>query len=211
MFLHSTIKSPSSIYSVVNGFFSSGQSQDIVVSKGSTLDLYTLSDNKLTQSSTFNTYSLVRAMCSVKRYSQELHYIAVTSDSGFLTLLSMANGVFQPVATSSLGRPGFRRSIPGEFLCSDTEGRVIFCSSIDGTKSAHLLTLKDDLSFATSVWLPQSTTYSVVLGAVCLDTGPHNPIFVTLEASLENETPVKTLHYYSFLMGNNAFSHLEVS
>ncbi|KAL0219041.1 hypothetical protein P9112_004694 [Eukaryota sp. TZLM1-RC] len=212
MFLHSTLKAPSTVFDVISGSFTGPDLHELVVSKGTYLELYRLNNDSVSLISTYPTYCVIRSISAINPLYSDVNFVAATSDSGFLTLISLVNSAFTTLSTSSLGRPGLRRSVPGEFLSADPEGRVLFVSSIDDSKVALLLSKSSDesshITTSISTWIPKPPSYTVVLCTACLHTGTRNPVLVSLEASLSDDGIDKHLVYFEYILGHNTVTRL---
>ncbi|KAL0224952.1 hypothetical protein RCL1_002864 [Eukaryota sp. TZLM3-RCL] len=221
MFAFSTVKAPTAIFLSITGSFSSIDVHEIVVSKGSLLELYRLVNDSLSLISSLDTFSTIRTLSVVRQTFSDVNHILLTSDSGHVSILSVRDSTFSVISNFILGRPGSRRGVPGQFACVDPEGRAVLISSIDDARCVVGLTGVDEkkldeesfsssefLSLSPAVWFPKLPKYTVVLSVCALDTGTGNPIFAFLEAFEGDNGMEKVVSYYECVLGTFAINKL---
>lgn len=148
-------------------------------------------------------FGTIRALGAFRLPGTSRDYLAVTSDAGTVAILQAdrARGVFVSAALESFGRSGMRRSVPGEFLAVDPNGRALMVAAVERQKFAYVLGRDDgelSLSSPLEAHRPATATHALI----ALDVGFDNPLFAALERSYEAAAPV-CLAYYELDLGLN--------
>lgn len=134
--------------------------------------------------------------------------LAVTSESGFLTLLKFdPQSKWTALGNELLGRSGIRSSVPGEYLCSDPQGRCVFVAAPFKEKRFFRVSRNgEDVVLHSPL---EARRHSVVFSAVPVIYQGSAPTFATLEsnnkasASLANQGDTKQVCFYSYDLNLN--------
>lgn len=161
MYLYNmTLQRGSGITHAIHGNFSGGKVQEILVSRGKSLELMRPDTNtgKVHTLLTVEVFGIVRALMSFRQsggtkgiiiimnnnFPCYLHthlilnnilldYIVVGSDSGRIVILEYlpSKNVLDKVHQETFGKSGCRRIVPGQYLAIDPKGRAIMIGKSD--------------------------------------------------------------------------------
>lgn len=209
-----TIQRPTSITSSIVGQFSGKKSQEIVVARGSWLELFRLDANtgKLNIILSQNCFGILRSIASFRIAGSSKDYIAIGSDSGRITILeyNVDKNTFVNVHLETFGKTGVRRVVPGQYLAVDPKGRACMIASVEKNKLVYVLNRDSQTNLTISSPLEAHTANILVYYLVAIDVGYENPVFAFLEVDhsdviYENEMPIgtKRLTYYELDLGLN--------
>eukprot|EP00533_Pseudo-nitzschia_delicatissima_P009674 CAMPEP_0116084824 /NCGR_PEP_ID=MMETSP0327-20121206/4002_1 /TAXON_ID=44447 /ORGANISM="Pseudo-nitzschia delicatissima, Strain B596" /LENGTH=1372 /DNA_ID=CAMNT_0003575783 /DNA_START=234 /DNA_END=4352 /DNA_ORIENTATION=- len=215
--------------SVIGEFTSSAiaaKTQQIVVARtGGVLELYVIAANRggspsLKLENRFETRSIIRDLVAVRLVGEKRDVLAITSDSGCLSILDFekANS-HESLVTSPFGKTGCRRSTPGQHLASDPKGRAICVSATEKRKLVYVLNQNQSgesnaSKIALASPLEAHRTRTLCLATIGVDNGYDNPIFACLEVqyvdtedlTASSKPPPKQLAYYELDLGLNHVS-----
>lgn len=120
---------------------------------------------------------------------------------------------FHRIHLETYGKSGIRRTIPGQYLASDSRGRCIMLASAEKNKVVYMLNRHADGNIIISSPHEANQWASLCFGICALDTGWEPPVFAALEVDYtESETDPsgemyerreKQLVYYTVDMGLN--------
>lgn len=213
MFLyHSTLQPPTAIYGAVVGKFisSTGPATSLVVQRGSSwIELLVLDDQKGTLSSVHRQclFCTVRSLASLHEPASGKDLLVVGTDAGRLILLEWSPGTseWRTRVRETYGRSGVRRTIPGQYLACDPQGRALMIGAVERQKLVYLFSHHDPTQTITQAQALQqrlqsqpqpqslsntlrvssplevSKTGLLVMAMAALDTPYGNPMFVTIE------------------------------
>lgn len=223
MFLyHSTLQPPTAIYAAVVGKFtnSTGPATNLVVQRGSSwIELLALDNQTSTLTSVHRQclFCTVRSLASLHEPASGRDLLAVGTDAGRLILLEWSSAVneWRVRVRETYGRSGVRRTIPGQYLACDPQGRALMIGAVERQKLVYLLSHHDPTQtitqaqalqqrlqsqsgsgqFASSTLrvsspLEVSKTGLLVMAMAALDTPYGNPMFVTIEIEEADEEEV---------------------
>lgn len=179
------------------------------------------------------THSILRQIVSVRLTGDKRDLLAVSSDSGALSLWDFqdyyqskgtsksssgaTSGIFQTVV---YGKTGCRRSTPGQYLASDPKGRAVMISALEKRKLVYVLNhnaASGEASTKIASPLEAHRARSITVATVGVDNGYDNPLFATLEQQYLDEddmdyynkeapTPDTQIAYYELDLGLNHVS-----
>lgn len=111
----------------VYGNFSAPKAQEIVVSRGKTLELLRPDDTGRVQT-IFSTevFGCIRSLAPFRLTGASRDYIIVGSDSGRIVILEYIKeqNYFKKIHQETYGKSGCRRIVPGQYLAVDPKGRA---------------------------------------------------------------------------------------
>ena len=121
MYLYNlTLQRATGITHAVHGNFSGSKLQEIVVSKGKTLELLRPDPNtgKVHTLLTVEIFGVVRSLMSFRLTGGGRDYVIVGSDSGRITILEYnpSKNAMERVHMETFGKSGCRRIVPGKNL-----------------------------------------------------------------------------------------------
>ncbi|KAK7815628.1 spliceosome-associated protein 130 b [Quercus suber] len=126
MYLYSlTLQRATGIVCAINGSFSGGKSQEIVVARGKLLELLRPDDNgKIQTLLSVETFGAIRSLAQFRLTGSQKDYIVVGSDSGRIVILeyNKEKNVFDKIHQETFGKSGCRRIVPGQYLGIDPKG-----------------------------------------------------------------------------------------
>ena len=109
------------------GNFSAPKAQEIIVSRGKTLELLRPDDSgRLQTVFTTEAFSCIRSLAPFRLTGATRDYLIVGSDSGRIVILEYLKeqNTFKKVHQETFGKSGCRRIVPGQFLAVDPKGRA---------------------------------------------------------------------------------------
>ncbi|KAJ6350170.1 hypothetical protein OIU78_006360 [Salix suchowensis] len=128
MYLYSlTLQRATGIVSAINGNFSGGKAQEIVVARGKVLDLLRPDENgKIQTVLSVEIFGAIRSLAQFRLTGAQKDYIVVGSDSGRIVILeyNKERNVFDKIHQETFGKSGCRRIVPGQYLAVDPKGRA---------------------------------------------------------------------------------------
>lgn len=144
------LKPSSAISKSVIGEFTksaiASKTQQIVVARnGGVLELYVIKTQptpSLKLEHRLETRSILRDIVPVRLVGEKRDVLAVTSDSGCLSIVDFESDFLSEnptLVTSPYGKSGCRRSTPGQHLATDPKGRAICVSATEKRKLVYVL------------------------------------------------------------------------
>ena len=129
-----TLQRSNLVNQAVYGTFSSRKEAEIVVSRGSDLELLRPDSREgtLRSVSVVDTYSVVRSLAAFRLTGASRDYVVVGADSGKITVLEFDDdaAAFKPVHVEAFGKTGCRRIVPGQYLAVDPHSPPEFRANI---------------------------------------------------------------------------------
>ncbi|KAK7839471.1 spliceosome-associated protein 130 b [Quercus suber] len=115
MYLYSlTLQRATGIVCAINGSFSGGKSQEIVVARGKLLELLRPDDNgKIQTLLSVETFGAIRSLAQFRLTGSQKDYIVVGSDSGRIVILeyNKEKNVFDKIHQETFGKSGVLNSL----------------------------------------------------------------------------------------------------
>lgn len=192
---HLTLRPPTHITHYCGGSFSNCDNNEIVIVKGSFIELWSLRKGKdggghymNSEGPPLNLHCHILSISTLKRKSPLCDLLVLGTDIGSLLLMEWKFGSFHSITTPSpaslslpfppWGRTGIRPLSPGAHLACDSKGRVIFTAALQTIKLAFLVDEKDS---SISSPLEHTTSNTLTITTCSVDTGYENPLFLTIE------------------------------
>ncbi|PPR91552.1 hypothetical protein GOBAR_AA29134 [Gossypium barbadense] len=168
MYLYNlTLQQATGIVSAINGNFSGGKVQEIVVARGKILSLLRPDDlGKLQTLHSVEIFGCIRSLAQFRLTGAQKDYIVVGSDSGRIVILeyNKEKNVFDKVHQETFGKSGCRRIVPGQYLAIDPKGRAVMIGACEKQKLVYKL-----------------ISHTIVYSICGVDCGFDNPIFASIE------------------------------
>jgi splicing factor 3B subunit 3 len=184
-----TLQRASGITHSVHGNFSGSKLQELVVSRGKTLELLRPDPNtgKVHTLLTTEVFGVVRALMAFRLTGGGKDYIIVGSDSGRIVILEYnpTKNSFDRVHTETFGKSGCRRIVPGQYLAIDPKGRAVMIGAIEKQKLVYILNRDSQARLTISSPLEAHKSTTLVYHMVGVDVGFENPLFACLEVDYE--------------------------
>ena len=143
MYLYNlTLQQATGIVSAINGNFSGGKIQEIVVARGKILSLLRPDDlGKLQTLHSVEIFGCIRSLAQFRLTGAQKDYIVVGSDSGRIVILeyNKEKNVFDKVHQETFGKSGCRRIVPGQYLAVDPKGRAVMIGACEKQKLVYVL------------------------------------------------------------------------
>lgn len=212
-----TLQRATGITHAVHGNFSGSKLQEIVVSKGKTLELLRPDPNtgKVHTLLTVEIFGVVRSLMSFRLTGGGRDYVIVGSDSGRITILEYnpSKNAMERVHMETFGKSGCRRIVPGQYLAIDPKGRAVMIAAVEKQKLVYILNRDTQARLTISSPLEAHKSTTLVYNIVGVDVGFENPMFACLEIDYEEadndptgEVTAKlqqTLTFYELDLGLN--------
>ncbi|KAK7390745.1 hypothetical protein VNO78_18794 [Psophocarpus tetragonolobus] len=185
MYLYSlTLQRPTGIICAINGSFSGGKSQEIVVARGKVLDLLRPDDNGRIQTIlSVEIFGAIRSLSQFRLIGAQKDYIVVGSDSGRIVILeyNKEKNVFDKIHQETFGKSGCRRIVPGQYLAIDPKGRAVMIGACEKQKLVYVLNRDTAARLTISSPLEAHKSHTLVYSICGVDCGFENPIFAAIE------------------------------
>lgn len=202
---HLTTTPPLSGTALASGSFTGSKKQEIVVASGTHLHLYRrLKSGILHPAISVPVFASIRSLDVFRLPGTSRDYLAVTSDSGSVSVLQAdgARATFVSVANETFGRTGMRRTVPGEYMACDPQGRALMVAAVERQKFVYVLARDESNTLQLSSPLEAHRSNNATHSIAALDVGYENPMFAALEMSYEAGAS-KVLVYYELDLGLN--------
>ncbi|XP_014513669.1 spliceosome-associated protein 130 A [Vigna radiata var. radiata] len=198
MYLYSlTLQRPTGIICAINGNFSGGKSQEIVVARGKVLDLLRPDDNGRIQTIlSVEIFGAIRSLAQFRLMGAQKDYIVVGSDSGRIVILeyNKEKNVFDKVHQETFGKSGCRRIVPGQYLAIDPKGRAVMIGACEKQKLVYVLNRDTAARLTISSPLEAHKSHTLVYSICGVDCGFENPIFAAIELDYSEADQDSTGH-----------------
>ncbi|KAF7811372.1 spliceosome-associated protein 130 A [Senna tora] len=185
MYLYSlTLQRPTGIVCAINGNFSGGKTQEIVVARGKVLDLLRPDDNGRIQTLlSVEIFGAIRSLAQFRLTGAQKDYIVVGSDSGRIVILeyNKEKNVFDKIHQETFGKSGCRRIVPGQYLAIDPKGRAVMIGACEKQKLVYVLNRDTAARLTISSPLEAHKSHTLVYSICGVDCGFENPIFAAIE------------------------------
>ncbi|KAG8501489.1 hypothetical protein CXB51_003974 [Gossypium anomalum] len=185
MYLYNlTLQQATGIVSAINGNFSGGKVQEIVVARGKILSLLRPDDlGKLQTLHSVEIFGCIRSLAQFRLTGAQKDYIVVGSDSGRIVILeyNKEKNVFDKVHQETFGKSGCRRIVPGQYLAVDPKGRAVMIGACEKQKLVYVLNRDTAARLTISSPLEAHKSHTIVYSICGVDCGFDNPIFASIE------------------------------
>ncbi|KAL9701788.1 hypothetical protein quinque_005229 [Culex quinquefasciatus] len=201
----------------VHGCFAGTKQQEILLSKGKSLELVRPDPNTGKVHTLLQTevFGVIRSLMSFRLTGGTKDYAVVGSDSGRIVILeyNAAKNQLEKVHQETFGKSGCRRIVPGQFLAIDPKGRAVMIGAIEKQKLVYILNRDSEARLTISSPLEAHKSSTLTYHMVGVDVGFENPMFACLEIDYEEadldptgEAAAKTqqtLTFYELDLGLN--------
>lgn len=160
------------------------------------------------------TRSVLRSAAKIRYPGERRDLLAVSSDSGAISILDFENSKMKIVHCVDYGKTGCRRDTPGQYIAA--ESRAVMVAAVEKRRLVYVLNRDATGNPTIASPLEAHRSRTITYCTVALDNGHSNPIFATIEyqyPDLETEEeeviqtkPVKELAYYELDLGLNHVS-----
>ncbi|KAL0313865.1 UNVERIFIED_CONTAM: Spliceosome-associated protein A [Sesamum angustifolium] len=185
MYLYSlTLQQATGILCAINGSFSGGKSQEIVVARGKVLDLLRPDENgKLQSLLSVEIFGAIRSLAQFRLTGAQKDFIVVGSDSGRIVILeyNKEKNTFDKIHQETFGKSGCRRIVPGQYLAIDPKGRAVMIGACEKQKLVYVLNRDTAARLTISSPLEAHKSHTLVYSICGVDCGFDNPIFAAIE------------------------------
>ncbi|XP_063828077.1 splicing factor 3B subunit 3 isoform X1 [Ostrinia nubilalis] len=218
MYLYNlTLQGSTAITHAVHGNFSGTKQQEIIISRGKTLELLRPDPNtgKVHTLMKVEIFGIIRSMMSFRLTGGTKDYIVIGSDSGRIVILEYipAKNILEKVHQETFGKSGCRRIVPGQYLAIDPKGRAVMIGAIEKQKLVYILNRDAEARLTISSPLEAHKSNTLVYHMVGVDVGFENPMFACLEIDYEEadadptgeaaQKTQQTLTFYELDLGLN--------
>lgn len=190
MYLYNlTLQRASGITHAVHGNFSGARTQELVVSRGRSLELLRPDPNtgKVHTILTTDIFGVIRSLMAFRLTGGNKDYVVVGSDSGRITILeyNQSKNQFERIHMETFGKSGCRRIVPGQYLAIDPKGRAVMIGAVEKQKLVYILNRDAAARLTISSPLEAHKSNTLVYHMVGVDVGFENPLFACLEIDYE--------------------------
>ncbi|XP_046843553.1 splicing factor 3B subunit 3-like [Xenia sp. Carnegie-2017] len=212
-----TLQRASAITRAIHGNFSGTKSQEIVVTRGGSIELLRPDPNtgKVIPVLAVEVFCVVRDIAPFRLTGGSKDYIVVGSDSGRIVVLEYIpyKNVFERVHMETFGKSGCRRIVPGQYLAVDPKGRAIMIGAVEKQKLVYIMNRDAAARLTISSPLEAHKSHTLVFDITGIDVGFENPMFACLELDYEEadqdpsgeaaQTTQQTVTFYELDLGLN--------
>lgn len=208
MYLYNlTLQHATGITHAAHGSFSGTKSQEILVSRGKSLELLRPDPNtgKVYTLLTTEVFGVIRSLMTFRliggskgllahlipilfsnRFSFS-DYAVVGSDSGRIVILEYipSKNILEKVHQETFGKSGCRRIVPGQYLATDPKGRAVMIGAVEKQKLVYILNRDPEARLTISSPLEAHKSNTLTYHMVGVDVGFENPMFACLEIDYE--------------------------
>ncbi|GAB7355497.1 hypothetical protein MBLNU459_g5990t1 [Dothideomycetes sp. NU459] len=182
-----TLKPAGMVTQAIVGNFcaSKPKEQQIVLAQGERLSLVTIdkdNDNVRTLV-THNAFGIIRTLAACRVPGTPRDLIIVGSDSGRIALLGYDEEKkrFERVHLETFGKSGIRRTIPGQYLATDSKGRCCMFAAVEKNKVVYFLNRNQEQEITISSPQEVNKAQTLTFHLCSVDTNFQNPVFAALE------------------------------
>ncbi|KAI8126256.1 Splicing factor 3B subunit 3 [Lucilia cuprina] len=218
MYLYNlTLQKATGITHAVHGNFSGSKQQEVLLSRGKSLELVRPDSNTGKVHTVLSTevFGCIRSLMSFRLTGGTKDYIVVGSDSGRIVILEYnpTKNCLDKVHQETFGKSGCRRIVPGQYLAIDPKGRAVMIGAVEKQKLAYILNRDAQARLTISSPLEAHKSNTFTYHMVGVDVGFDNPMFACLEIDYEEadndpsgdaaERTQQTLTFYELDLGLN--------
>ncbi|KAI9057487.1 hypothetical protein FKP32DRAFT_1615311 [Trametes sanguinea] len=180
-----TVQPPTAITHAVVGNFSGARQQELLLSRGTRLELARLDfqTGKLSTVIASDVFGSIRSLAAFQLTGGSKDYAIVGSDSGRIVILEYdpQTSSFMKIHQETYGKSGTRRIVPGQYLATDPKGRAVMISAMEKAKLVYILNRDAAARLTISSPLEAHKANAIIHHVVGLDVGFENPTFAALE------------------------------
>ena len=199
-----TLQPPTVATHAIVGNFSGARQQEIIVSRGTRLELLRpdTQTGKISTVLANDVFGSIRSLAAFRLtggtkgeplyvssvISFDSHYFfsdyaIVGSDSGRIVILEYdpKTSTFAKVHQETYGKSGARRIVPGQYLATDPKGRSVMISAMEKAKLVYILNRDAAANLTISSPLEAHKNAAIIHHIVGVDVGFDNPLFAALE------------------------------
>ncbi|TPX37863.1 hypothetical protein SeLEV6574_g07842 [Synchytrium endobioticum] len=218
MFTYSlTLQPPTGLHLCVLGNFSGTKQQEIILAKGTVLELLKPDSQtgKIHSLLSHQVFGIIRSIAPFRLTGASKDYLIVGSDAGRIVILEYnpAKNQFEKVHQETYGKSGVRRIVPGQYLAADPKGRAVMIGAAEKQKLVYVLNRDSAAKLTISSPLEAHKSNTIVHHMAPVDVGFENPIFACLEVDYTDsdadpsgealKNTEKLLVYYELDLGLN--------
>lgn len=178
------LQRPSAVQTAVQGNFSGAKCNEIVVSRGHSVELLRQDDTgRLVSVRYTQLFATVRSLLPFRLAGANTDYLVIGSDAGTISICEFDNATedWKVVHCEIFGKTGCRRIVPGQFLACDPKGRAIMIAGIEKQKFVYIVN-RDSANRLTIASPLEAHRNETFVFSVCgVDVGFNNPIFAMIE------------------------------
>ncbi|KAF8510565.1 CPSF A subunit region-domain-containing protein [Hysterangium stoloniferum] len=180
-----TLQPPTAISQAIVGNFSGVRQQEIIVSRGTRLELLKPDSQtgKIATVLAHDIFASIRSLATFRLTGGTKDYAIVGSDSGRLVILEYdpKTNSFVKLHQETYGKSGARRIVPGQYLATDPKGRSVMVSAMEKAKLVYILNRDAAANLTISSPLEAHKSAAIIHHIVGLDVGFENPMYAALE------------------------------
>ncbi|KAH8376410.1 splicing factor 3B subunit 3 isoform X1 [Drosophila serrata] len=218
MYLYNlTLQKGTGVTHAVHGNFSGGKQQEVLLSRGKSLELLRPDSNtgKVHTLMSTEIFGCIRALMAFRLTGGTKDYIVVGSDSGRIVILEYipAKNALEKVHQETFGKSGCRRIVPGQYFAIDPKGRAVMIGAVEKQKLAYIMNRDTQARLTISSPLEAHKSNTLTYHMVGVDVGFDNPMFACLEIDYEEadldpsgdaaQRTQQTLTFYELDLGLN--------
>eukprot|EP00955_Chlamydomonas_euryale_P045486 353171-Chlamydomonas_euryale.AAC.2 len=168
----------------IYGNFSGAKAQELVVSRGKSLELLRPNESgRLQTIVATEVFGCIRSLAPFRMVGAPTDYVVAGSDSGRIVILRFNpdRNAFVKVHQETFGRSGCRRIVPGQFISCDPKGRACMIAGVEKQKFVYVLNRDNAANLTISSPLEAHKSHTLCFSIVGMDMGFDNPCFAAIE------------------------------
>eukprot|EP00095_Tigriopus_kingsejongensis_P012083 snap_masked-scaffold60_size442463-processed-gene-3.15 protein:Tk12083 transcript:snap_masked-scaffold60_size442463-processed-gene-3.15-mRNA-1 annotation:"splicing factor 3b subunit 3" len=186
---HLTLQRASGVTHSVHGNFSGSKLQEIVVSRGKSLDVLKPdpSTGKVHTLLSTEVFGVIRSLMAFRLTGGNKDYLILGTDSGRIVILEYngSKNRLDRVQMETFGKSGCRRIVPGQYLAVDPKGRAVMIGAVEKQKLVYILNRDSQARLTISSPLEAHKSNTFIYHMTGVDVGFENPMFACLEVDYE--------------------------
>lgn len=191
--------------SAIIGHFTGTNEQEVLIARGKTLEILRVNTllNKLETVISVDVFSTIRSLASFRatgkvdasifklyylhfRLGNDRDYIVIGSDSGKLVVLAYNEQThhLDVIVSESVGKPGCRRTVPGQYVATDPKGKSIMISALEGKSlvySFHQTKSKNSINGPLEIDSPNHLIFDII----GVESSSKKPSFASLSCDYD--------------------------
>uniref|UniRef100_A0A7R9Z712 DNA damage-binding protein 1 n=1 Tax=Chlamydomonas euryale TaxID=1486919 RepID=A0A7R9Z712_9CHLO len=179
-----TLSRATGIQCAIYGNFSGAKAQELVVSRGKSLELLRPNESgRLQTIVATEVFGCIRSLAPFRMVGAPTDYVVAGSDSGRIVILRFNpdRNAFVKVHQETFGRSGCRRIVPGQFISCDPKGRACMIAGVEKQKFVYVLNRDNAANLTISSPLEAHKSHTLCFSIVGMDMGFDNPCFAAIE------------------------------
>ncbi|KAJ2719436.1 pre-mRNA-splicing factor rse1 [Coemansia sp. Benny D115] len=185
MFLYNlTLQPASAVIAACLGHFTGSKTQELLVARPQHLELWRMDakTGKLSTMHSMPAFARIRSLATLRLPGSSRDVVLVSSDSSAALIMECTDqGHFRILQMHEFARTGLRRSVPGQYIAADPQGRAFMVAAIEKSKLVYVVTRDAEAGVLLRSPLEANRSQAICVDITGVDVGYENPVFAALE------------------------------